>query len=121
MDALRKLEVWRRACRLSVNVYRALGASKNPGFNDQLGRSALSIASNIAEGYSRESRRERIQFFRVAKASCFEAWTQIMVGAEAGFIERFHARTLAAETEQIAKMLYGLIRALPEEPKKTRP
>ena len=120
MDALRRLEVWRRACRLSVNVYRALAPCKNPGFNDQLGRSALSIASNIAEGYGRESRKERIQFFRVAKASCFEAWTQLMVGAEAGFIERFHARTLAAETEQVSKMLFGLIRSLADEPN-TRP
>ena len=62
METFENLEVWRRACRLSVDVYRLVGECKEYGFKDQLSRSALSIPSNIAEGYERGSRKEFIRF-----------------------------------------------------------
>jgi len=51
MEALENLEVWRRACRLSVDIYQSLSECREYGFRDQITRSALSIPSNIAEGY----------------------------------------------------------------------
>ena len=45
-----KLDVWKRSCRLSVDIYKLFANSKDFGFKDQITRSALSIASNIAEG-----------------------------------------------------------------------
>ena len=112
MEALKKLDVWRRACRLSVDIYATVDRCRNAGFRDQLGRSGLSIASNIAEGYGREGFKERIQLLRVAKASCSEAWSQVWVGSEAGFIEKHKALQLADEIEQISRMIHGLIRHL---------
>jgi len=53
MTVLENLEVWKRSCRLSVNLYKSLGSCKDYGFKDQITRSALSIPSNIAEGYER--------------------------------------------------------------------
>jgi four helix bundle protein len=110
MEALRKLEVWRRACRLSAKVFRLLATSREFAFRDQLSRSALSIASNIAEGYGRDSRLERIQFLRYAKASCNEAWTQIYIGIDAEIVDARSASALADETLEISKMIGGLIR-----------
>ncbi len=109
MDALKNLEVWRRACRFSADIYRHLAECSNYGYKDQLGRSALSVASNIAEGYGREASKERVYFLRVAKGSCSEAWTQIFIGIEAGFIPKEDGLSLSDEVKQISKMIYGLI------------
>jgi len=103
MDALKDLEVWRRACRFSVDVYRLLSDCKDRGFRDQLGRSALSVASNIAEGYERASVKERTHFLKIVKGSSGEAWTQILIGMEAGFLSSDEARLSAEEARQILK------------------
>lgn len=109
MDALKNLEVWKRACRFSADIYRLMANCSNYSFRDQLGRSALSVASNIAEGYGREASKERIYLLRVAKGSCAEAWTQILIGIEAGFIDRENGLKKSEEAKEISKMLYGLI------------
>lgn len=100
MDALQNLVVWRRACRFAVDVYRLLSDCRDYGFKDQLGRSALSIASNIAEGYERESARERAHFLKIARGSAAEAWTQLLIGMEAGFVNKADALEKAGEARQ---------------------
>ena len=115
MDALQNLVVWQRACRFAVDVYGLLSDCREYGFRGQLGRSALSIASNIAEGYERHGPRERVHFLQIARGSAAEAWTQLLIGMEAGFVERTHALEKADEVRQISKMLYALIRHLEEK------
>ena len=110
MDALKNLQVWQRACRFSVDIYRLLADCGNYGFKDQLGRSALSIASNIAEGYERDSVKERARFLKIARGSAGEAWTQLLIGREADFINKADALEKADEVRQISKMLFALIR-----------
>ncbi len=110
MDALRNLEVWQRGCRLAVSTYQLSGTCRDFGFRDQLTRSALSIPSNIAEGYERESSRERVRFLRIAKGSCGEYWTQLLIGMEATLLDKDLARPLLDEAQEIAKMLGGLIK-----------
>ena len=60
MEALDSLDVWKRSCRLSVDVYKLAGKCRNSGLKDQITRSALSVPSNIAEGYERDSSREMV-------------------------------------------------------------
>ena len=110
MDALKNLEVWQKACRFSVDIYSLLSNCPNRGYSDQLGRSALSIASNIAEGYERESKKERAQFLKVAKGSCAEAWTQLLIGAEAGLVPRDAALECASQAIRMRNMLFAFIR-----------
>jgi len=110
VDALRRLEVWKRACRLCVGVYRTTAACTDKGFRDQLTRSALSVPSNIAEGYERETTGERCHFLRIAKGSCAECWTQLLIGMDAGFLEPEATRPLASEAEEIGRMLGGLVK-----------
>ena len=88
MNALKNRDVWRRSCRLCVDLYKTISGCKEWGFRDQISRSALSVPSNIAEGYERDSRKETVRFLRIAKGSCGELWTQIYIGIEARFIEK---------------------------------
>ncbi|MCP3866624.1 MAG: four helix bundle protein [Gammaproteobacteria bacterium] len=119
MDALSKLAVWQRACRFSVDIYGLSSICRNQAFVDQLGRSALSVASNIAEGYERGSDKEFARFLRIAKGSVAEAWTQLLIGKEAGLIDSAISLELADEAKQIAKMLFGLIKYLEEKNQQT--
>ena len=109
-DALRNLDAWKRSCRLSVNVLRLVETCPNRVLRDQLTRSSLSIASNIAEGYARASGKDRIRFLVIAKGSCTECWTQLLIGSDARLIDRGRAGHLIAEAEEIAAMLAGLIK-----------
>ncbi|MFN1514407.1 four helix bundle protein [Vibrio owensii] len=105
-----KLDVWKRSCRLSCEVYNELNDCKNFGFKDQLTRSALSIASNIAEGEERETTNESARFLYIAKGSVGEAITQLYIGIEAGFVEKQKGLILINEAKEISAMLAALIK-----------
>ena len=114
MDAFEKLEVWKRSCRLCVDLYKTLKGSRDFGFRDQITRSALSIPSNIAEGYERDSRKEYARFLKIAKGSCGELRTQLYIGIEAGILDESQARRFVQEATEISRMIWGLIKTLQE-------
>ena len=95
---------------MSANLYQKTRELRDFGFRDQLTRSGLSIPSNIAEGYERDSDAEIARFLRIAKGSAGELRTQILIGIEAGYLDRETALQWADEVHQIAKMLAALIR-----------
>lgn len=98
-----------------------MGESREYGFRDQVTRSALSVPSNIAEGYERDSDRELARFLRIAKGSCGELRTQLYIGLEAGLVNPSQAKAMIHEALEISRMLQGLIRrcAEPTEPTST--
>jgi len=67
------LEIWKRATRLSVNLYmyKEMSKLRDYGFRDQITRSSLSIPSNIAEGFERSSPKEFMAFLNYARGSLF--------------------------------------------------
>ena len=103
------LEVWKRACRLSVELYQELALCRDYGFKEQITRSGLSIPSNIAEGYERGTDKEKRLFLYYAKGSSAELRTQILIGERAGFIPKPKAKQWAEEVLQIRKVLNALI------------
>lgn len=109
MDAFEQLEVWKRSCRLCAELYRALDGCPSYGFRDQATRAALSIPSNIAEGYERNSTREFVRFLGIAKGSSGELRTQLYIGIEAGFLDKEAGMVYVREVIEITKMLQGLI------------
>ena len=104
------LDIWKRAMRLSVEIYQHLRDLKDYGFKDQVTRSGLSIPSNIAEGFERGSQKECVAFLSYAKGSCGELRTQIYIGLEIGYIENTPGEKWLGETQEISKMLGGLIK-----------
>jgi len=110
MDALDNLDVWKRSKTLAVNIYRSLSDCKDFGFKDQITRAAVSIPSNIAEGYEKHSKKEFARYLKISKGSCAELRTQLIIGSEIGLIRKSVAETLIDESLQISKMIFGLIK-----------
>jgi four helix bundle protein len=107
-----ELEVWKRACRLAVDVSRTLAESRSYFLRDQMQRAALSIPSNIAEGSERDSKPDYMRFLRIAKGSAAELRTQCYIAARLEVPHKAEANRFTAECKEIASMLQGLIRAL---------
>src|ERR1051325_4811520 len=111
-QSFEKLEVWKRACRLAVEVSRALRESKQYALRDQMQRAAISIPSNIAEGSERDSRQDFIRFLRIAKGSAAELRTQCYIALKLELLTNADTSRFVQETKEISAMLQGLIRSL---------
>ena len=103
------LDVWKRAARLSVALYQQTKDLRDFGFRDQLTRSGLSVPSNIAEGYERDSDKGIARFLTIAKGSAGEMRTQILIGIEAEYLDKAKAKQWADEAHQIGRILAALI------------
>ena len=104
------LEVWKRSVRLCADVYKNLHSLNDFVYKSQITRSALSISSNIAEGFERESDKECVRFLIYSKGSCGELRSQIYIGLDIGYIKRDMGRVWLNDATEISKMLSGLIK-----------
>ena len=104
------LAAWQRSADLSADIYQKLKGLKDYGFKDQITRSGLSIPSNIAEGFERNSQKECISFLSYAKGSCGELRTQIHIGMRIGYVDKSDGERWLQEAEEISLMLGGLIK-----------
>ena len=109
MARFEELDVWKRSSRLSAELYKALAELRDFGFRDQITRSGLSIPSNIAEGYERDSNKETAKFLNYAKGSAGELRTQIHIDMEVSYIDHETGRRWIQEAEEISRMLHSLI------------
>lgn len=106
------LEVWKRGCRLAVDVSRTISTSREYYVRDQMQRAALSIPSNIAESLERDSKLDYIRFLRIAKGSAAELRTQCYIAAKLNLLPKDKANYFTTECKEIASMLQGLIRSI---------
>ncbi len=104
------LAVWRRARKLSADIYRTLKDLRDWGFRDQITRASLSIPSNIAEGFERQSQKDCLVFLSYAKGSCGELRTQIYIGMDVGYIPQETGQGWLTEAGELSLMLGGLLR-----------
>lgn len=116
MARFEELDVWKKSARLSAEIYKALAEIKDYGFRDQITRSGLSIPSNIAEGYERDSNKEIANFLNYAKGSAGELRTQIYIGMDIGYIDKQLGKQWLTEAEAISKMLHSLIQTVRSRP-----
>jgi len=112
-----ELEVWQKACRVAVKVYELLRDCKDYGLKDQMTRSAVSIASNIAEGAERDSQVEFVRFLHIAKGSAAELRTQFYIANRIGIVQDEIRKDLVAELKNISGMIHALINSLKKGPK----
>ena len=114
-----ELDVWNRSCDLAVRVYEVLDGCKDFGLKDQMTRSSVSVASNIAEGAERDSTNEFVRFLHIAKGSVAELRTQVYLAFRIGMINEADHQELGQECITISKMLHGLIKSIRELKPKT--
>ncbi|MFH0771547.1 MAG: four helix bundle protein [Candidatus Omnitrophota bacterium] len=107
------LQVWQKAKDLAVLIYKITSdgkLSKDFGLRDQMRRSAISIPSNIAEGDERDTDKESVRFFYIAKGSLAELRTQLRIALEVGFLDKDEFAKIELDCSEIGKMLGGLIK-----------
>ena len=107
-----ELDVWKKASRLTVDLYKLLRSTREYGMRDQMLRASLSIPSNIAEGCERKSIPEFKRFINIAKGSAAELRTQIYIAREVMILEAKDASKLIADLKSISKMLQALHNSL---------
>lgn len=108
----RELVVWQKAIDLVSQVYlvsKQFPREEVYGLTAQIRRAAVSIPSNIAEGQGRRSPREFVQFLRIARGSLAEVETQIFIADRLGYLERSSAEKLLMSSEEVGRILQGLI------------
>jgi four helix bundle protein len=105
------LEVWREAKALAVEVYRATDTLKDFSLRDQLRRAAVSVPSNIAEGDERDTDKEAVRFFFIAKGSLAELRTQLEIATDVGLLGTGTTAPLLTRATSLAKRLGALIKA----------
>ena len=106
------LDVWKRSCRLSVQLWQLLKNNNEYWLKEQMLRSALSIPSNIAEGCERNSKAEFRRFINIAKGSAAELRTQVYIAIETGVLKKESVEKFIEELKVITKMLQALINSL---------
>ncbi|HET7624149.1 MAG TPA: four helix bundle protein [Verrucomicrobiae bacterium] len=109
MMTFEQLEAWREAKALAV---RAKPLATDFGLRDQIQRAAVSIMSNIAEGYERMHILEKRQFYNAARASCGEVRSQLHLLREIGFIRDTDFVLLADKANRVGRLTSGLLRSI---------
>ena len=115
----KQLKVWAAGKNLAVSIYR-LSASgplaRDFSLRDQIRRAAVSVPSNIAEGDERDTDKDSVRFFYIAKGSLAELRTQLEIAHEVGLVDSSDFASLEADCIAIGKMLGGLIKARSPNP-----
>jgi four helix bundle protein len=109
------LEVWRQARILVREINRITAQppiARDFGLKDQMRRAALSVMSNIAEGFESNSPKMFIRYLRIAKASLAEVRSQLYAALDAELIQPAIQNELMLRTEELGRMLRGLITSL---------
>jgi four helix bundle protein len=107
-----ELEIWKEARRLTQEIYQLTRDSKfsrDFGLSSQIKRAAISIMSNIAEGFERGGNPEFIQFLYVAKGSCGEVRSQVYVALDQKYIDQKAADSLLTVLKRLSVMIKHLI------------
>ena len=110
--AFEEIEAWQKARELTREIYSVsnLGSfSKDFGLRDQIRRAAVSIMSNIAEGFERGGTKEFVQFLSVAKGSSGEVRSQLYVALDQGYIQDEAFEHLFKLTTETSRMIAGLM------------
>ena len=103
---------WQKAKELTVMIYALFKESRDYGFKDQIQRASISIMNNIAEGFERRSNSEFKQFLYIAKGSCGEVRSMLILAPELHKMHKEESAILVGRSEEISKILSGLIKTL---------
>ena len=110
--SIEDIEAWQRARALTREIYRTSNVgrfAKDFGLRDQIQRAAVSIMSNIAEGFERSGSGEFAQFLSIAKGSTGEVRSQLYVALDQEYVTQAEFERLIAGVNETARMISGLM------------
>ena len=108
------LEAWKQGHKFVIEIYnitKDFPKYEKYGIVSQLQRSASSITSNIAEGFSRYSYKDKNRFYYNARGSISESQNHILIAKDVGYLDELNAEKLLLKADEIRRILNGLIRA----------
>ena len=106
------LVVWQEGHRLVLSLYdltKTYPKEETYGIINQMRRASISVTSNIAEGFSRSTGKERALFYKVSLGSLMELQNQFIVSRDLRYITENEYRSIYAQTLMVQRLLYGLI------------
>ena len=114
ISSLSNFVTWQKSVRLAADVIKLThrtSLNRHLWACDQLRRAALSVPSNIAEGYERRAEKDTERFYLIAKGSCAEVLTQITVAQLANLLSPQEATPVLAQCEEILRLIAGVLKA----------
>jgi four helix bundle protein len=110
IEGFEDLIVWQLAIDLAASVYTVWETSRDFSFRDQMQRAAVSISSNIAEGYERDSNADFIRFLYYAKGSCGEIRSQLHLARRIRLLSDQTATAMIEEARLLSRKLGAYIK-----------
>ena len=116
IERFEDIKAWQEARVLVKIIYNATKSNKNftgdYKFREQIHSAAVSVMSNIAEGFSRRSTKEFIQFLFIAKGSVAEVQSQLYVALDQSYVNEEKFAELYPKSDEVARLLSGFIKYL---------
>jgi hypothetical protein len=115
IDRIEDILVWQKAKSLTIEIYKASNQSifaRDFGLRDQIRRAAVSIPSNIAEGFGRGGNKEFLQFLSIAKGSLYDLKTQLIIANEIGYLDNEIFIKISNDSDEVGKMLTSFMNYL---------
>jgi len=115
IEKFEDIEAWKKGRELAKDIYTVTGKgefARDYGLKDQIRRAAVSVISNIAEGFSRQTDQEFVQFLHIAKGSTSEVQSQLYLGLDLDYINKEEFERLYDEADQVARLISGFIKYL---------
>ena len=109
IEKFEDLAVWQESICLVKMIYLLLKKCKDFGLRDQMQRAAISVPSNIAEGYERRYNKEFIRYLNIAKGSLGELRTQLYIAMDIDLIQKEKIEKCIDKSHHISAMLFRLI------------
>lgn len=107
------LNVWKEGHKLAVTIYvttRKFPKEEIYSLTDQMRRASVSITSNIAEGFGRQTYKEKVQFYYLANGSLIELKNQLLISKDVGYIDKNSFDKIAVQINFTHQLLQGLIK-----------
>lgn len=108
------LNAWKEAHRLVIIIYKTTKQFPKDelfGLTNQIRRAVVSITSNIAEGFSRNTFRDKTQFYSIALGSLTEVQNQLLVARDVGYIDNKIFQEIGGQTVTVSKLCNGLLKS----------
>ena len=118
-----EIEAWKLARELAREIYqltRTADFAKDWGLKDQIQRAAVSIGSNIAEGFGRRGNKEFVKFLWIAKGSAAEVQSQLYTAVDLSLVAKEQFDSLYNKANLIQALIFRLIESLSGEPERRR-